>query len=333
MSRKAVINGRFLVRRVTGVERYGREVLRWIEGNCRVEKPKRRLSGIMGHGWEQFILPSRVDSNSVLWSPANTGPLFVRNHVLTIHDLTPLEHPEWFQPGFAAWYRLLLPMLARRVSRIVVLSEFVRRKVMMRFSLPAGKITAIPAGVDTSKFHPLNVSTDMGRYILFVGSLEPRKNLFGLLKAWDEINERHPNISLVIAGTSGSAFRRLSYPSSADRVRWIGYVPETDLPALYAGAELFILPSFDEGFGLPVLEAMACGTPVIASNGGALPEMVGDAGMIFNLSNPSTLSHSISECLSNPRLRTSLREKGLARAKLFSWHTTAESVWKCLNEI
>ncbi len=204
---------------------------------------------------------------------------------------------------------------------------------MMRFSLPTEKVTTIPAGVDTSKFHPMNVSTDMERYILFVGSLEPRKNLFGLLKAWDEINERHPNISLVIAGTSGSAFRQLSCPSSADRVRWIGYVPETDLPTLYAGADLFILPSFDEGFGLPVLEAMACGTPVIASNGGALPEVVGDTGMTFDLSNPSALSHSINECLSNSRLSTTLREKGLARAKLFSWQTTAESVWKCLNEI
>jgi len=333
MSRKVVVNGRFLLRRVTGVERYGREVLRWIEGNCRVEKPKRRLSGIIGHGWEQFILPSRIDSNSVLWSPANTGPLSVRNQILTIHDLTPLEHPEWFQPGFAVWYRLLLPMLVRQVQRILVPSEFVHRKVVVRFSLAAEKVITIPAGVDTSKFHPLNVSTDMGRYILFVGSLEPRKNLFGLLKAWDEINERHPNISLVIAGTSGSAFRKLSYPSAADRVRWIGYVPETNLPALYAGADLFVLPSFDEGFGLPVLEAMACGTPVIASDGGALPEAVGDAGMVFNLSDPSGLSNAINEGLSNSNLRNSLKEKGLARAKLFSWQSTAESVWKCLNEI
>jgi glycosyltransferase involved in cell wall biosynthesis len=333
MSRKVVVNGRFLLRRVTGVERYGREVLQLIESNCRVEEPKRRLNRIMGHGWEQFILPSRIDSNSMLWSPANTGPLFVRNQILTIHDLTPLEHPEWFQPGFAVWYRILLPMLARRVSRIIVLSEFVRRKVLMHFSLPAEKVTTIPAGVDTSKFHPLNVSTDMGRYILFVGSLEPRKNLLGLLKAWEEINERHPNISLVIAGTSGHVFRKLSNPASRDQVQWIGYVPETDLPTLYAGADLFILPSFDEGFGLPVLEAMACGTPVITSDGGALPEVVGDAGLIFNLSNPSALSRSINEYLSNSRLSTSLREKGLARAKLFSWQTTAESVWKCLYEI
>ncbi len=311
MLREVVVNGRCLTRRTTGVERYGREILRLIDSKCRVEKPKRRWNGMMGHGWEQFILPSMIDSHSILWSPANTGPVFVRNQVLTIHDLTPLEHPEWFQTGFAVWYRLLLPMLARRVQRIIVLSESVRRKVMRRFSLPAENVVTIPAGADTSKFHPLNVSSDMGRYILFVGSLEPRKNLFGLLKAWDEINERHPDISLVIAGTSGHVFRKLSNRASPDRVRWMGYVPETDLPALYAGADLFILPSFDEGFGLPVLEAMACGTPVIASNGGALPEVVGDAGMIFNLSNVSALSRSISECLSNSRLRTSLREKGL----------------------
>jgi glycosyltransferase involved in cell wall biosynthesis len=333
MSRDVVVNGRFLTRRVTGVERYGREVLQWIENKCRVEKPKRRLNRIMGHGWEQFILPGRIDSNSMLWSPANTGPIFVRNQILTIHDLAPLEHPEWFQPGFSVWYRLLLPLLARRVQRIIVLSECVRRKVITRFSLPAEKVIAIPAGVDTSKFHPLNVSTDMGKYILFVGTLEPRKNLGGLLRAWDEVKEQYPEISLVIAGIPGRVFRKLPDPASIHRVRWLGNVPEANLPALYAGAELFILPSFDEGFGLPALEAMACGSPVIVSDGGALPEVVGNASIIFNLSNPSGLSSAMSACLSDPSLRASLRAKGSARVKSFSWQATAESVWKCLNEI
>jgi glycosyltransferase involved in cell wall biosynthesis len=282
--------------------------------------------------WEQFILPVRINSNSVLWSPANSGPLWVRDQILTIHDLSPLEHPEWFQPNYAAWYRLLVPMLVRRVRRIITLSEVIAKKVVMRFSLPAEKVITIPAGVDTSKFHPLDVSSDMERYILFVGTLEPRKNIPGLLKAWDEIKDQHPDVALFIAGTSGRVFRESPYLNSDNRVRWLGYVSETELPALYAGADLFILPSLDEGFGLPALEAMACGTPVIVSDGGALPEVVGQAGMIFNLSNPFGLSNAINEGLLNAALRISMKEKGLARTKLFSWQTTAESTWKCLNE-
>jgi len=333
MRREVVVNGRFLTRRVSGVERYGRETLRWIESRCRVEKPEGNLNGMAGHAWEQFILPGRVHSNSVLWSPANSGPLFVRDQILTIHDLSPLEHPEWFQPNYAAWYRLLLPMLIRRVRRIITLSEFVAKKVVMRFSVPADKVVTVPAGVDTSKFHPQDVSSGMERYILFVGTLEPRKNIQGLLKAWDEIKGRHPDVALVIAGTSGRVFRESPYPNLTDRVRWLGYVSETALPALYAGADLFVLPSLDEGFGLPALEAMACGTPVVVSDGGALPEIVGDAGMIFNLSNPFGLSDAINKCLSNSNLRTSLKEMGLTRAKLYSWQSTAESVWNCLHEI
>jgi glycosyltransferase involved in cell wall biosynthesis len=332
MKREVVVNGRFLTRRVSGVERFGCETLRLIESRCRVEKPKRNLNGMAGHLWEQFILPGRINSNSVLWSPANSGPLFVRDQILTIHDLSPLEHPEWFQPNYAAWYRLLLPMMMRRVRRIITLSGFIAKKIVRRFSLPAEKVVTIPAGVDTSKFHPLDVSSGMGRYILFVGTLEPRKNIPGLLKAWDEIKGQHPEVELVIAGTSGRVFRESSYPDETDRVRWLGYVPETDLPGLYTGADLFILPSLDEGFGLPALEAMACGTPVVVSDGGALPEVVGEAGKIYHLSNPFGLNNALNECLFDADLRHSLKEKGLARAKLFSWSSTAGSVWECLNE-
>ena len=113
---QVVINGRFLARRITGVERYGHEILRYIGSYCRVESTRRQ--GWMGHAWEQLILPSKLDQHSMLWSPANTGPLLIRNQALTIHDLSPLEHPEWFKPYFSAWYRLLLPLLARRVKKI-----------------------------------------------------------------------------------------------------------------------------------------------------------------------------------------------------------------------
>ena len=127
--------------------------------------------------------------------------------------------------------------------------------------------------------------------------------------------------------------RTLDLPPQMERVRFLGYVPDVALPSLYEGAKLFVFPSLDEGFGLPVLEAMACGTPVIVSNGGALPEVVGEAGMIFNLSETDGLSKAMTACLSDEELRLSLREKGLSQASLFSWHRTADLVWNALNEI
>ena len=170
------------------------------------------------------------------------------------------------------------------------------------------------------------------RYVLFVGSLEPRKNLPMLLKAWNRIKDEFYDVWLIIAGDTGKVFQPVSLPYEIERVRFLGYVPDVDLPSLYAGAKLFVFPSLDEGFGLPVLEAMACGTPVIVSNGGALPEVVGEAGMVFNLSEKDGLSKAMYTCLSDEKLCLSLKEKGLSRASLFSWQRTAELVWKALNE-
>ena len=333
MMHEIVVNGRFLARRITGVERYGREILQLIGNSCRVERPGRILNGAMGHAWEQIILPRKVNSHSTLWSPANTGPLWISNQVLTIQDISPLEHPEWFQKSFAVWYRLFLPLLAKRVRRILVPSEYVKRKVIARFGVENILVTS--AGVNEEVFHPgvSRHSFDLpAHYILFVGSLEPRKNLAMLLQAWIKIKDEFADMWLVIAGYAGKVFQPVNFPHEMERVRFLGYIPDADLPSLYAGAKLFVFPSSDEGFGLPALEAMACGTPVIISNGGALPEVAGEAGMVFNLSETEGLLKAMRVCLCDERLCLSLREKGLSHASLFSWQKTADLVWKALNE-
>jgi glycosyltransferase involved in cell wall biosynthesis len=334
MGSRVVVNGRFLTRRVTGVERYGREVLRCIGGQYRVEGPARALNGVMGHAWEQFILPRKLNAGSILWSPANTGPLTVRDQALTVHDLSPLEHPEWFRKRFAVWYRLFLPVLIKRVRHVFAPSEYVKQKIMKRFEID--KVIVTPNGVDLSVFHPgAQQSTHElpERYVLFVGSLEPRKNLRALLQAWHEIQDDFKAPWLIIAGTHGRVFKHVELSHTIERVRFLGYVEDESLAGLYAGAALIVLPSFEEGFGLPALEAMACGTPVIVSNGGALPETVADAGLVADLCNPDNLSTSIRRCLSDEALRVSLRQKGLARAKLFSWQKSAELIWDTLREI
>jgi glycosyltransferase involved in cell wall biosynthesis len=371
---QVVINGRFLARRVTGVERYGREILQCI-GNkpalsagegYRVEST--RQQGWTGHAWEQFVLPTKLDQRSILWSPANTGPLMIHNQALTIHDLSPLEHPEWFRTNFAVWYRLFLPLLARRVQKVFTPSEYVKQKVIKRFGIR--NVTVTPNGVDWSVFHPNAIQPRFDLpacYVLFVGTLEPRKNLDMLLRVWGEIKDEFKDTWLVIAGMSGNVFKDVNYRDPMERVRFLGYVDDQTLAGLYANATLFVLPSQEEGFGLPALEAMASGTPVIVSDGGALPEVVGEAGMIFSLkchaeerrhgrrneaspplrggdarswresplpqNDTSQLTNALKECLSNAGLRSALKEKGLRRARKFSWQATAEIVWKSLNEI
>ena len=333
LSREVIVNGRCLSRRMTGIERYVTEILRCLGDRVRIVHPGKTLQGVAGHAWEQFSLPASVSPHSILWSPANTGPLAVSNQVLTLYDLSPLEHPEWFKPSFAAWYRLFLPRLVRRVQCVITLSEHVRVKILSRFDLPGDRVVVIPAGVDTTRFHQQKPPTGTGRYLLFVGSLEPRKNLSVLLAAWEQIEPQHPDVSIVLAGVTGRVFRHFKFPTNIPRVQFAGYVPDEALPALYAGADLFVLPSFDEGFGLPVLEAMACGTPVVASTGGALPEVVGDAGLLVDPQDPVGLAKVLNDCLVDADLRRSFSEQGQKRALNYSWQASSEKLWQVLRGV
>jgi glycosyltransferase involved in cell wall biosynthesis len=335
-----VVNGRFLARRITGVERYGREILRCMGSNPALSSAERyrvestRRQGWIGHAWEQLVLPTKLHEHSVLWSPANTGPLMIRNQVLTIHDLSPLEHPEWFRSSFSVWYRLFLPILAKRVLKIFTPSEYVKKKVVKRFGIK--DVTVTSNGVDRDIFHASSKQriVDLPKcYILFVGSLEPRKNLDLLLRTWGELKAEFKDVWLIIVGVSGTVFKAMNFSHAMERVCFLGYVEDETLAGLYANATVFVLPSQDEGFGLPALEAMASGTPVIVSDAGALPEVVGNAGLTFCLSDPVGLNNALKECLSNSHLRSELREKGLKRAQQFCWQTSAELVWKNLNEL
>jgi glycosyltransferase involved in cell wall biosynthesis len=331
---EVIVNGRALSRRTTGVERCTAEILRCLGERVQIVRPVRDVQGIAGHAWEQFSLPRRVPVGSILWSPANSGPLATHNQVLSLHDLTPLEHPEWFKPTYAAWYRWFLPRLVQRVRRIITPSENVRQKILSRFRLPGDRVVAIPAGVDTTRFHKVvpDGSGGPGRYILFVGTLEPRKNLPTLLAAWQQIEKIHPEVSLVLAGGTGRVFSPVTFAPDIARVKFTGYVAEEDLPGLYSGAEVFVCPSFDEGFGLPVLEAMACGTPVVASACGALPEVVGQAGLFFDPQHADGLARALNDCLTDAHLRQALVENGLQQAQRFSWQAASEQVYAVLRE-
>jgi glycosyltransferase involved in cell wall biosynthesis len=204
----------------------------------------------------------------------------------------------------------------------------VRKKIVRRYSLSPERVAVVPGGVDPEKFHPRHPAPIgfPSVYILFVGSIQPRKNLSALYAAWDPVSKQFPDAWLLVAGVEDPHYRHTSLTGEGDRVRYLGYVPDAELPALYAGATVFAIPSLDEGFGLTVLEAMACGTPVLAARVGALPEVVGEAGLLFDHDCPGELAGMLAECLGDAELRADLAGRGLSHVKNYSWQDSAEKL-------
>ena len=297
----------------------------------------KRLAGARAHLWEQFVLPRQV-GGELLWSPCNTGPLRVRKQVVTIHDLAFRDCPGAFSRAFTAWYGWLLPRLANRVRRIITVSEFSRQRIVECLQVAPERVCVVPNGVDR-RFHPVDPPQRAAvagrlklprRYVLSIGSLEPRKNLRGLLRAWELLGSACAGCSLVLCGVRSHVFRDAGLTGLPDDVILPGYVADEHLPALYSGAEMFVYPSLYEGFGLTVLEAMACGTPVVCSSTTSLPEVAGDAAVTVEPTDAAALSAAIGRVLGDRRLRAELGERGLARAAQFSWEHTAAETWRVL---
>jgi glycosyltransferase involved in cell wall biosynthesis len=330
-----VVNTRSVNRRLTGVERYTAEVTACMGNILRSVRPRRDLPPVAGHFWEQVILPLNIKGGELLWSPANIGPVAVTDQVLTLHDCSIIEHPEWFQPLYALWYRAILPILVRRVKRVLTVSEHSKRHIQTLFKLPAKKVVSIQAGVNGKNFHPATkpeitrVRQHYGlpeKYLLFLGTLEPRKNLVRLYEVWKLAQPEQRGVELVIAGSPAPQFAPVHSQPSPHGMRYLGYIPESDLAALYSGASAYLLPSMSEGFGLTVLEAMACGTPVIAACAGALPETIGPAGLLLDPLDIAGWARAISNLLRDEDCWQDYRQRGLERARQFTWEGTARKV-------
>jgi glycosyltransferase involved in cell wall biosynthesis len=352
-----VINGRFAGKRMTGTQRYAHEIARRLpaagiaadgaDGRVPMIAPsaERCREGLAGHLWEQAVLPARVGSRRVLWSPTNTGPLLVRRQVVTIHDAAFADHPECFSRQFAAWYNWLVPRLARSAARVITISKYGRDRLAEVCNLPAERIDVIPNGVDPL-FRPQPADrVDAARarhgltgdYVLGVGSLDPRKNLAGLLVAWRQVYAEHPHLTLALAGGANArtfAGTGLGTPGGAlpPGVKLLGYVDEVDLPPLYAGATSFVFPSLYEGFGLPPLEAMACGTPVVCGLATSLAEVVGDAAEAVESKEPDSIAAGLLRVLGDASRREDLRARGIARAARYTWDRSAAATARVLLE-
>lgn len=331
-----LLNARILQAPMTGVGRYLSEVLAAWPGEAprRIDPPRRAAHGLRGHAWEQLVLPARVGRN-LLWSPVHSGPLAIARQVVTVHDVVALDHPEWLNPGFARWYGFMLPRLVRRARHVIAISEFTRDRLIGTTGLSEDAVSVIPNGV-SARFGPpepaarqrmrRTLGLEDVRYLLSVGTLEPRKNLAGLLRAWTRALPDLPeDLELVIAGAPGrsSVFAEETLGGLPPRVRLAGRVDDEMLPALYAEAEWFVYLSLYEGFGLPPLEALACGTPVIVSDIAVFRELLGDAAATAAPQDDAAVADVLKQAVSDPGLRRTLAERGLARAQRFDWRETA----------
>ncbi len=249
--------------------------------------------------------------------------------VITVYDLSFVRHPEWHPADRAEYLERYFLKRISKVDSVITISEFSKKEIMSLLGISPDKIYVTPLGVDRS-FSPgkKEMKGFPNEYILSLGNLEPRKNLVTLLDAYrslpKKLRERFP---LVIAGASGWHTRELKkalqlFPRDEKPIL-TGYVPKKLLPDLYRGASLFVYPSLYEGFGLPVIEAMACGVPVLASNSTSLPEVVEDAGVLIDPRDVSHLKEAMMELLEDEKARRELARRGIARAKLFSWDQCA----------
>lgn len=334
------INGRFRVHRATGLQRYAEELIARMDGRISgyldIVEPGKKLTGWAGHIWEQCLLPLRARPG-LLWSPCNTGPVAVRRQVVTIHDLFPLDHPEWFAPNFVRCYRAVMPRLIRRARRLIAVSEYTKQRIVAAVPQAQAKTIVIHSGIG-SQFQPGNslaaeqAAHETGlpsrQYVLSVSSLEPRKNVARILLAWQRaLPGLPPGLWLVLAGKRGNAsvFGSGEAGPVPERVAFTGYVPDRLLPGLYAGAQAFLFPTLAEGFGFPPLEAMACGVPVLTSNTSSLAEVCGGAACLVNPLDVDEIARAIRPLVEDPSVRRRLRERGLARARRFSWDNAARA--------
>jgi len=259
--------------------------------------------------------------------------------VFTLHDLIFLHFPEYHLP-YNRWYlTFAMPRFLRSADVIVTPSECSKQDAIKFYNLPADKIKVIyeapaPYFAPTSDKAVLDRVRQKynlpRRFILHVGTIEPRKNLSRLLNAFEALLPPHPDLKLVLIGKKGwlyeSFFEQLKKLGLEEAVIFPGYVAEADLPACYQLAEVFAYPSLYEGFGLPPIEAMACGTPVVCSNSSSLPEVVGEAGLLVEPTDTEALSQAIGAILSRPELRSELQARALAQAGSFSWQRTARDL-------
>jgi glycosyltransferase involved in cell wall biosynthesis len=355
---RLALNGRFLSQRTTGVQRHARELVRALDRRLDQEPGGfeatlfappdatldlelrtirvRQVGQLGGHLWEQLELPLHA-RDQLLLNLGNTGPVLSRRQLVTIHDASVFTVPEAYSTAFRRYYRLLLPHLARRARLVLTDSEFSRSELVRWMRVSQEKIRVVPCGHEHILAQPADrrVLSRHGLgarpYVLAVGSLSRHKNLetvFAAIRllgrhAWDYVLAGPVNPRIFGSAVAG-------VPELAVRV---GYVTDAELRALYEGAACFIYPSRYEGFGLPPIEAMACGCPVVVSRSASLPEVCGDAALYADADDPQQLAAAVRRIMCEEGLADQLRQKGRERARRWSWERAVDKTLAAVREV
>jgi glycosyltransferase involved in cell wall biosynthesis len=270
-------------------------------------------------------------------------------YVVTIHDLVPLFFPELVPKKHRLFFKIFMKRAAKTADLIITDSEYSKQDIVQYLAVPEEKIRVIYLGYEpprTNVADPQKCQEILARYgitqpyLLFVGVIEPKKNLERLVEAFALLRQDSSfgkTFQLVIAGGKGwfyeTLYQKVHDLHLDDHVIFTGFVPDQDLPALYTSAEVFVFPSIYEGFGLPVVEAMAYGVPVVTSNVSSLPELVGNAGMLVDPNHPEAICEGLTEVLANPQKQAQMKQAGLLQAQRFSWRRTAEETYQVYQEV
>lgn len=295
----------------------------------------------------RFAARTRWQHFDLYHEPAFLPQRFEGPTVITVHDLSHMRYPETHPGARVAHLNKELPRAIAESNAVITDSDYVRREVINIFGSPSRNVHTIPLGV-SPVFQPIPASESVRvlrsyglehkRYVLVVGTLEPRKNLVSALQAYAGLPmSLQRDFPFVVVGGRGwlvgEISKALEAVSCKNRIRMLGYMPQVHMPALYSGATVLLYPSLYEGFGLPVLEAMACATPVIASNRAAIPETLGDAGLMVDPENIPALTAGLLELLQDVALRELYAARGVDRAGLFSWERCAASTVKVYHSV
>lgn len=354
--KKIIINARFLSQNITGVQRFAIEISKQLLTSeiapniCFVSPPnvlhlglakelKAKIVGTRtGHLWEQLDLVSYLNSENkpILINLANSAPLLYLNNVVTIHDLSVFFNPEWFSFLYRTYYKLLTPRIVKKAKLIFTVSNSIKGEINERFGVASEKIEVIYNGV-SDKFKRGQLKEPERKkenFVLTVSSLDPRKNIKNLILAFSQAEV--PDHFLYIIGSESKAFAKtdlISVINSNSRIKLLGRVSDEVLLELYAKAKLFVYVSFYEGFGLPNIEAMAMGTPVLTSDTPAIKEVCGKAAFYVNPSDISSISQGIQKLLNSPEILDSFSKEGLEQSKNYSWHSSAKIISKAIKKL
>ena len=353
---RIAINGRFLLRRQTGVDRFagelcaaldqlldaGDEMLDGVSLRLLLphgEEPARDFAHIpmqrigigSGHLWEQFALARALAPGELLASLCNTSPLAVTKQLVVIHDAATAAVPEAFSLAFRALYRSMMPLLGRRARRVLTVSQFSHQELVSRFAIPEDRLSVVSEGGE----HILRANADpsvlarhgLGRrpFVLAVSSMASHKNFGQVLAALQALGGDAGFDVAIAGGANPRVFGEFAMQAGG-QVHWLGYVSDGELRALYQSAMCFVFPSKYEGFGIPPLEAMHCGCPVLAARAASIPEVCGDAALYFDPFSVADLSSALQRIAVDEPLRARLKAAGLQRCRAFSWESGARQL-------